>query len=117
MREIDRRYSDSDVVLISVHTPEFDREKEIPRVEEALARYDLGFPVVIDNDWAIWRAFDNHYWPALYLIDKHGVIRDHHRGELHEGSRSWERWIAAVERLRAEPGPDDDLGAAAQPEA
>ncbi|MFN8422818.1 MAG: hypothetical protein U0470_05260 [Anaerolineae bacterium] len=49
---------------------------------------------------AIWRSYDNRYWPALYLVDKDGVIRDHHAGELHVGTRAWSRWIARIEALR-----------------
>ncbi len=110
MRELHSTYAGTNVELVSVHTPEFDHERDVAKVQAALDRFNLDFPVAIDNDWAIWRGYNNHYWPALYLVDKQGVIRDHHRGELHSGSRWWERWVSAIERLRNEPDPAADAG-------
>lgn len=74
-------YGADGLVVLGVHTPEFSFEHELDRV--LLATHDRGiaYPVALDNDYAIWRAFENHYWPALYFIDADGVIRDHHFGE------------------------------------
>jgi hypothetical protein len=64
-----------------VHTPEFAFEHDIDLVREATTERGIGHPVAVDNDYRIWRAFDNHYWPALYFVDADGVIRDEHFGE------------------------------------
>ncbi len=68
-------------MVIGVHAPEFAFEKNIDNVRRAVADLKIGYPVAIDNDYAIWRGFDNHYWPAHYFIDAQGRIRHHHFGE------------------------------------
>jgi thiol-disulfide isomerase/thioredoxin len=75
------KYKDQGLVVIGVHTPEFAFEKNIDNVKKAVADLKIGFPVTIDNDYAIWRAFKNRYWPADYFIDAQGRIRDHSFGE------------------------------------
>src|SRR4051812_21930644 len=75
------KYKDHGLVVIGIHTPEFRFEKEVDNVRQAVKAMKIDFPIAIDNDSAIWRAFDNHYWPALYLIDSQGRIRSHHFGE------------------------------------
>lgn len=67
--------------VVGVHTPEFAFERRLENVRQALAPLALPFPIALDNDQAIWRAFDNHYWPALYILDVRGRIRAHHFGE------------------------------------
>jgi len=69
------------LVVVGVHTPEFAFEKKIDNVQKAVAGFGMTYPVAVDNDYRIWRAFDNSYWPALYLIDADGKIRYHHFGE------------------------------------
>jgi thiol-disulfide isomerase/thioredoxin len=81
VRAWSRAYRDDGLITIGVHTPEFSFEHEIDRVRKAVSDMDIDYPVAVDNDYAIWNAFDNHYWPALYFVDKEGVIRDHHFGE------------------------------------
>jgi thiol-disulfide isomerase/thioredoxin len=75
------KYKDQGLVVIGVHTPEFAFEKNIDNVKKAVADLKIDFPVAIDNDYAIWRAFRNAYWPADYFIDTQGRIRDHAFGE------------------------------------
>jgi thiol-disulfide isomerase/thioredoxin len=75
------RYRQHGLVVIGVHTPEFDFEHDLDNVRRAVEDLRVGHPVVVDNDYAIWTAFDNHYWPALYLVDAQGQIRHHHFGE------------------------------------
>ena len=75
------RYRDRGLVVVGVHAPEFGFEHDLDNVRRAVAELGVGHPVVIDNDFAIWRSFDNHYWPALYLVDRDGRIRFHHFGE------------------------------------
>lgn len=75
------KYKDMGLVIIGVHSPEFAFEKNPQNVKQAIVDFDIKYPVVQDNDFATWRAYDNHYWPAKYLIDKNGVIRYTHFGE------------------------------------
>ena len=81
VRAWSRAYLDDGLVVIGVHTPEFSFEQEIDRVRGAIKERGIDYPIAVDNDFAIWSAFDNHYWPALYFVDSDGVIRDHHFGE------------------------------------
>jgi len=81
VRAWSRAYRDDGLVVIGVHTPEFSFEHEIDRVRLATGVREIDYPVALDNDYAVWTAFDNHYWPALYFVDKDGIIRDHHFGE------------------------------------
>jgi len=69
------------LVVIGVHAPEFSFEHEIDRVRQATTERGIDYPVAVDDDFAIWTAFDNQYWPALYFVDVTGIIRDHHFGE------------------------------------
>jgi thiol-disulfide isomerase/thioredoxin len=74
-------YRADGLVVIGVHTPEFSFEHEADRVRLAVEERSIDYPVVVDNDYRVWTAFDNHYWPALYFVDGSGVIRDQHFGE------------------------------------
>lgn len=74
-------YHDQGFTVIGVHTPEFEFEKKTQNVQQAIAQYNIHYPVAQDNDYATWNAFDNHYWPAEYLIDANGIIRRTHFGE------------------------------------
>jgi len=70
-----RRYADEGFVVIAVHSPEFSHEREIENVKRYLTEHDIHFAVPIDNDYSTWNEYGNRYWPAMYLIDKQGVIR------------------------------------------
>jgi thiol-disulfide isomerase/thioredoxin len=74
-------YQDRGLVVIGVHTPEFDFEHDLDNVRRAVKDLRVDYPVAVDNDYAIWSAFDNHYWPALYFVDAQGQIRHHQFGE------------------------------------
>ena len=80
------KYADKGLVIIGVHTPEFEFEKSAENVQKALTDFGIKYPVMQDNDYATWRAYDNHYWPAKYLVDKNGKIRYTHfvEGEYDE---------------------------------
>jgi thiol-disulfide isomerase/thioredoxin len=81
VRAWSQAYRDDGLIVVGVHTPEFSFEHEVDRVREATKERGIDYPVALDNDYAIWSAFDNHYWPALYFVDADGIIRDHHFGE------------------------------------
>jgi hypothetical protein len=74
-------YRQDGLVVIGVHTPEFGFEHDVDLVRRALKDRAIDYPVVVDNDYAVWTAFANHYWPALYFVDKDGLIRDEYFGE------------------------------------
>jgi thiol-disulfide isomerase/thioredoxin len=81
VRAWSQAYSGDGLVVIGVHTPEFSFESEIERVRQATIDRRIDYPVALDNGYAVWSALDNHYWPALYFVDRDGTIRDHHFGE------------------------------------
>jgi thiol-disulfide isomerase/thioredoxin len=81
LRAWDERYRDRGLVVVGVHAPEFGFEQDLDNVRRAVGELGVGYPVVIDNDFAIWRSFDNRYWPAVYLVDRDGPVRFHHFGE------------------------------------
>jgi cytochrome c biogenesis protein CcdA/thiol-disulfide isomerase/thioredoxin len=75
------KYAAQGLVVIGIHAPEFAFEKSVSNVRKAVADLEIAYPVAIDNDYAIWRAFKNEYWPAHYFVDANGRIRHHHFGE------------------------------------
>ena len=74
-------YRDSGLVVVGIHTPEFSFERDPDLVRRALVERMIDYPVAVDNDYDIWRAFHNRYWPALYFLDAEGAVRDQHFGE------------------------------------
>ncbi len=88
------RYRDRGLAVVGVHAPEFSFEHDLGNVRRAAAELGVGYPVVIDNDFRIWRAFENHYWPAVYLVDGDGRIRFHHFGE-----EAYEETERAIQQL------------------
>jgi thioredoxin family protein/AhpC/TSA family protein len=75
------KYADRGLVVVGVHTPEFPFEHDIDNVREAVKAMSVEWPIPLDNDYAVWRAFDNHYWPAVYIADAEGRIQHRHFGE------------------------------------
>jgi cytochrome c biogenesis protein CcdA/thiol-disulfide isomerase/thioredoxin len=101
LRAWDRRYRDSGLTIVGVHTPEFAFEREADNVREAIAANRLRYPVAQDNEYATWSAWGNQYWPAKYLIDARGRVRYAHFGE-----GAYEETEAAIRALLAEAGRD-----------
>jgi len=84
------KYKDSGLVVIGVHTPEFDFEKQTANVQMAVQKYNIPYPVAIDSDYKIWNSFHNQYWPASYFIDAKGKVRFEHFGEGdYDKSEQW----------------------------
>ena len=77
----DERYRDDGLTIVGVHSPEFTFEKVVGNVEDAASRYGIDYPIAIDNDFETWREWDQRFWPAHYLIDQEGVVRQVHYGE------------------------------------
>ncbi len=94
MKEVWQKYKDNNFVLIGVHTPEFDFEKNVDNIKTAAKRYGLTYPIAVDSDYAVWNAYFNHYWPAQYIIDANGNIRYKHFGE--GGEAEIESWIVKL---------------------
>ena len=76
-----RKYSDKGLVIVGIHSPEFEFEKNIDNVKQAVARFGIKYPVLLDNDHGTWNAYQNNYWPRKYLVDSEGYIRYDHIGE------------------------------------
>ncbi len=93
------RYKDQGLVVIGVHTPEFQFEKNVDNIRPALKRFGVAYPVAVDSDYAIWDAFGNRYWPAVYLVDASGNIRYHQFGE-----GDYERTEAVIRQLLRDAG-------------
>jgi thiol-disulfide isomerase/thioredoxin len=99
VRAWSQAYRDDGLVVIGVHTPEFSFEHDVDRVRRAIEERAIDYPVVVDSDYAIWDAFANRYWPALYFVDTEGVIRDEHFGEgRYEQSEQVIQRLLGVER-------------------
>ncbi|HEX4111836.1 MAG TPA: cytochrome c biogenesis protein DipZ [Stellaceae bacterium] len=94
-----QKYKDQGLVVIGVHSPEFAFEHDIDNVKKAVANLKIAYPVAIDNDFTIWRAFENQYWPAHYFIDAQGRIRHEHFGE-----GNYDESERIIQQLLAEAG-------------
>jgi len=109
-----RAYRAAGLLVIGVHTPEFSFEHDPGAVRRAVQDRAIDYPVAVDNDYAVWRAFDNHYWPALYFADADGLVRDQHFGEGRYAQSEMvvqrllgvERPLVAVEALGVEAPAD-----------
>lgn len=99
LRSWNEKYADKGLVIIGVHAPEFEFEKDKDNVQKAIADFSIKYPVMQDNDFSTWRAYKNNYWPAKYLIDKDGSIRYSHFGE-----GEYDKTEAAIQELLNEAG-------------
>ena len=100
LREWHSKYADQGLVIIGNHFPEFDYETDLENLRSAVKRYDIQYPVAQDNDGRTWDAYNNMYWPTLYLIDKQGHIR-----YIHIGEGEYKQTQAAIQALLAEQYP------------
>ena len=96
------KYRDAGLVVLGVHSPEFPFEHDLDKIRSALAGMGIDHPVAVDNEFAMWRAFDNAYWPALYFVDARGRRRHHHFGE-----EDYERSERVIQQLLGEAGNVD----------
>jgi len=99
------KYEHHGLVVVGVQTPEFAFEGNLDNVGRAMKEMDVRYPVVVDNDYAVWEAFANHYWPALYFVDAQGRIRHHHYGE-----GEYEESEMVLQMLLREAGVEVDQG-------
>ena len=101
------KYEDAGLLVIGVHTPEFPFERDVDNVRRTAADLRVEYPIALDSDYAVWEAFSNHYWPAVYIADAEGGIRHHHFGE-----GGYEESELVIQRLLRDAGADgvpDDL--------
>jgi thiol-disulfide isomerase/thioredoxin len=104
-----QKYKDDGLVVIGVHTPEFDFEKQLPNVQRAVQKFGVTYPIALDSNRAIWDAFHNEYWPAHYFIDAKGKVRFEHFGEGNYDQS--EHWIQELLQERsAKPMPASAVG-------
>jgi thiol-disulfide isomerase/thioredoxin len=102
VRAWSEKYKDKGLVVIGVHAPEFSFEKEPSNVRSAVKDMRVEYPVAVDNEHVIWRAFRNNYWPALYFVDAYGRVRHHHFGE-----GAYDQSEMVIQQLLREAGASD----------
>lgn len=102
LNALEERLAGEDFTIVGVHSPEFERERDPAQVAAKIREFGLTHPVMMDNDFRYWRALDNRYWPAYYLVDRRGVIRHLHVGETHEGDARATRVEEQIRALLAE---------------
>jgi Redoxin len=98
LRDWDARYNANGLTIVGVHAPEFAWEKPYDKVVAATKELGVAYPVVQDNDFAIWKRYSNRYWPAAVIVDKQGIVRYTHIGE-----GAYAEMEAVIRRLLAEP--------------
>ena len=96
------KYAGQAVKIIGVHTPEFASEADVAQIRSKVRENGLKFPIAIDNDSRIWKSWDNHYWPSIYLIDKKGRVRYRWDGELHLQEAGARGFASRIDELLAE---------------
>lgn len=102
LKSLEQRMEGRDFRVIGIHTPEFEHEKVRANVVAKVAEFGLAHPVMMDNDFRYWRALGNRYWPAFYLIDRAGRVREVFVGETHAGDAQARRIERHIERLLEE---------------
>ncbi len=105
LRDVEARLGPRGLEVLGVHSPEFDHERDRRRVAAKAREFGITHPVMIDNDFAYWKALDNQYWPAFYVIDRQGAIRGRFVGETHSGDRRARQIESLIATLLAESPP------------
>jgi thiol-disulfide isomerase/thioredoxin len=96
----DKYRSEKNFLMVGVHTPEFDAEKNVDRIKERMAKNKLTFAVAVDNEGANWKAWGNQYWPCVYVVDKNGNVRQRWEGEL--GDDGYKKVTGLIDELLGE---------------
>ncbi len=102
LNALEKKYQKQGLQIIGVHTPEFDHEKIRANIVKKVKEFDLHHPIMIDNNFSYWRALNNRYWPAYYLVNQQGQIVYHHIGETHQGDRKARNLEQALQKLLAD---------------
>jgi len=101
LNQLEEKFRARGLKVVGVHTPEFEREKVIASIRDKVRAFKISYPVMVDNDHAYWNAMKNRYWPAFYLIDREGRVRELYVGETHAGDAQAREIEAAIEKLLA----------------
>ncbi len=101
MNAMEKRLDEKNFQVIGVHTPEFEYERIRKNIETKVQEFKLHHPIMIDNDFSYWRAMNNRYWPAYYIVDKTGKVRATFFGETYEGDRQAKRIERIIKTLMA----------------
>ncbi|MBI4087710.1 MAG: redoxin family protein [Candidatus Liptonbacteria bacterium] len=112
LREWNKKYSEKGLVIIGVHTPEFEFEKNLENVSRAVKNFGIEYPVVMDNDYQIWSLYSNQFWPRKFLINKDGQIVYDHAGEgnYKETERQIQKALLEIDPELKLPPPSDEEG-------
>lgn len=114
-RALAEAYRGDGLLVIGVHTPEFSFEHDLEGVRRAVEQRGIYYPVALDNGYETWRSFDNHYWPALYVLDEQGTVRHHHfgegEGEYEKSERVLQRMLGVARPLTVVVGDGDEAEA------
>ena len=102
LNALEEKLKDRQFLVIGVHTPEFAHEKNLKSIVSKVREFGLHHPIMVDSDYSYWRAMDNSYWPAFYLIDKSGKVRDVFVGETHKGDKRAKKIERSIDILLAE---------------
>jgi thiol-disulfide isomerase/thioredoxin len=102
LKAMHERYADRGLAIVSVHTPEFEHERDPTRVRDAVRRHAIDYPVMLDDDSSYWNAFGNRFWPAFYLVGPSGLIEASAFGELHQGTARGDEFEQRIRRLLPE---------------
>src|SRR5262245_2396362 len=116
LRAWSTKYRDSGLVVVGVHTPEFRFETDVDNIRRAIREQDIGYPVAVDSKYSIWDDFNNQFWPAIYLIDGEGRIRDHKFGEgdYREVEQTIQRLLQEAGHRSFDPKPAEVEGVGAE---
>jgi glutathione peroxidase-family protein len=102
LNAVEARYQEQGLQVVGIHSPEFEHEHERAAVRRKIEEFGLRHPVMLDNDFSYWRAMNNRYWPAFYLLDRQGNIRGRYIGETHQGSQQAEQIETLLRELLEE---------------
>lgn len=103
LHTLDEKFPAKDFEIIGVHTPELPQEYVLANVKAKLKEFKVTNPVMVDNDYSYWKALNNRYWPAFYVVDRQGQVRGKFFGETHAGDRNAKSMEAQIAALLAEP--------------
>lgn len=103
LNDLEAKYRERGLAVVGVHTPEFEREKVPGAIRDKVREFQIRYPVMVDSDKRYWNALQNRYWPAFYLIDREGRLRELYVGETHAGDRQARAIESAIDALLAAP--------------
>ena len=102
LNHLEEKYASQGFMIVGIHTPEFEHEKEREKVMQKCIEFNVTHPVMLDNDFAYWNRLQNRYWPTFYVVDKQGQVQGVFIGETHQGDKRAATVEALIERLLAQ---------------